>query len=817
MPASRKGEYAHMSRRVTWNRSIILVLLVLLVGTGLRLFKLGEQSFWLDEGLGIYYGRPDLPALFAGLVGGNHPPLFFLLVHFWYPLAGESEYALRFLSLIFGVLTLPLIYLVARRFTGVGWIAGLVAVALAALSPMLVWYSQESRMYTLMTFLATLSAYQLLRLTERLENEGEASWAGWLAYGVVCALAIYAHYYAALAVLFEGAYVAVWLLARVLRRSAPLGTALRPLLFWVPSQLVALLVYSPWLTHTGEAYDANDTYWWGTIDLTTVAAQTLRSFAVGDTLPGDWSNWGSLAWIGLAGLGFLWILLRHGRMMDRVRSLFLLLWLVIPILGIYGIVANRPKFAARYLMPASPALYVLAALGLVCLLVAVRRPPLSALSRLAGVGLAALVLGPGMLSLGNAYFVQDFARDDLRSVAAYIRDHEATGDTVVVLGGHLAPAFQYYYRGPLTLNPLPNKRLPTLTRPLGNEVVDDLNTIARGQRRLWLVLWQDGLVDPRGIVMQQLTRNCQRLDVGQLFHGVNLLLFSLDGCAPFKAAAEPSQLLSANFGGQMILEGFSVAPPVVQSGQSLRVTLFWHGTKKMEEDYTAFIHLLNPANHIFGQIDKHPINDYFPTSHWQSGESMEDEYTFPVLPGTPPGQYEIEIGVYRTPSMERLSVLDEDGKPVADRVVLTTVQVTAAPAVPTDLMIPRPIDRSFTDGFVLKGYGVESTALPPGGYLRYTLLWQKTGTLQENRKLRLRLLDERGQSVAEQVDDPTDGVYPTSQWQVGQIVRHVGAIQIPAGARGSLQLEVSLADKDGRPLGAPDVASLRLPEKVSVK
>ncbi|TAK36663.1 MAG: hypothetical protein EPO21_01995 [Chloroflexota bacterium] len=817
MPANNKSQPDHPARRVVSNTGLLVVLAAVLLGVVLRLYKLGEQSFWLDEGLGMFYARPELSALFALLVGGNHPPLYFLLVHFWYPLAGESEYALRYLSVFFGVLTLPLVYQVARRFTHTGWLVGLVAVAMAALSPMFVWYSQESRMYTLMTFLAVLSAYQLLRLTDRLETQGKTSWIEWLVYGVVCALAIYAHYYAALAVLFEGVYFGVWLLARMFRRGEPLGAALRPLLFWVPSQIVAVLLYSPWLAQTGKSYEANDTYWWGTIELSTVVEQTVKSFAVGDTLLGSWGTWGSLAWAGLAGLGLLWILLRPNRLIDRVRSLFLLLWLAVPILGIYGIVANRPKFAARYLMPSSLAFYVLAALGLVCLLVAVRRRPLTYLSRPVGLGLAGLALGPALFSLGNTYFVEDFARDDLRSVAAYIRQHEQAGDTVVVLGGHLAPAFQYYYRGPLALSPVPDKRLPTLTRPLGNEVIDDLNAITRGKQRLWLVLWQDQLVDPRGIVLEQLMRNCQRLEVGQLFHGLNLLLFSLDGCTPLKIATQMDHALAANFGDQMSLEGFSVDPPVVQSGQPLRVTLFWHGTKQMEEDYTVFIHLLNPRNHIYGQIDKHPINDYFPTSHWRSGESMEDAYTFQVLPGTPPGQYELEIGVYRTPSMERLPVLDEAAKPVADRVVLTQVQVTPAQSPPTDPVIPHPLDLALTDELTLKGYGIEPTTLPPGGYLHYTLLWQKAGTSSENRRLRLRLLNERGQTIAEQLDDPTDGVYPTGQWQPNQIVRHVGAIQVPAEARGTFQVELSVTDKDGHALGSAESGSFRLPEKVSIK
>src|SRR3989304_2569790 len=146
----------------------------------------------------------------------------------------------------------------------------------------------------------------------------------------------------------------------------------------------------------------------------------------------------------------------------------------------------------------------------------------------------------------------------------------------------------------------------------------------------------------------------------------------------------------------------------------------------MEEEFTAFVHLLNPANHIYGQIDKHPINDYFPTSHWRPDENMKDEYVFAVRPGTPAGRYEVEIGVYRTPSFERLPVLDEAGKPVADRVGLGPGGVAPAREPPGDLMIPQRLDQGLAGELKLLGYDLDPPSLPPGGYLRYQLLWQKT-------------------------------------------------------------------------------------------
>src|SRR3990172_12213642 len=113
MHSSTNSHQGQLKRRADLDRSRLVVLAVILAGASLRLFRLGEQSFWLDEALSIYYAKPGVTALLAGLVGGNHPPLYFLLLHFWYPLAGQSELALRYVSVFFGVLTLPHVYQIA--------------------------------------------------------------------------------------------------------------------------------------------------------------------------------------------------------------------------------------------------------------------------------------------------------------------------------------------------------------------------------------------------------------------------------------------------------------------------------------------------------------------------------------------------------------------------------------------------------------------------------------------------------------------------------------------------------------------------------
>ncbi|MDH4136466.1 MAG: hypothetical protein OEW09_07110, partial [Anaerolineae bacterium] len=83
---------------------------ILLLAFALRLYRLGYQSIWYDEGVSIHLAQKSLAALTAHTAGDIHPPLYYYLLHFWLKAAGSSEFAVAFLSLTFGLLLVPLVY-----------------------------------------------------------------------------------------------------------------------------------------------------------------------------------------------------------------------------------------------------------------------------------------------------------------------------------------------------------------------------------------------------------------------------------------------------------------------------------------------------------------------------------------------------------------------------------------------------------------------------------------------------------------------------------------------------------------------------------
>jgi len=113
--------------------------------------------------------------------------------------------------------------------------------------------------------------------------------------------------------------------------------------------------------------------------------------------------------------------------------------------------------------------------------------------------------------------------------------------------------------------------------------------------------------------------------------------------------------VSYRFGDRIELVGYEMAPRRVRPGEAVVLTLYWKSLSPTEHDYTVFTHILEPPQTIWGQEDRPPTP---PTSQWRAGEVYRETYTLRVKPETPPGFYEVEIGLYRPDTGERLRLPD---------------------------------------------------------------------------------------------------------------------------------------------------------------
>jgi mannosyltransferase len=186
------------------SRAFWIVAGLTVLAAALRFATLGVQAYHHDEIVTASRVLRDgfWHAMEAVGFSESAPPLYYGLAWGWTQLTGTGEFGLRSLSALAGVATVPVAYLLGMELRGRR--AGVVAAALVAVNPMLLWYSQEARGYALLAFLTAVAALYFVRALDLGRRRDFTAW------GVISALALATHYFA----IFPIALEALWLLRR---------------------------------------------------------------------------------------------------------------------------------------------------------------------------------------------------------------------------------------------------------------------------------------------------------------------------------------------------------------------------------------------------------------------------------------------------------------------------------------------------------------------------------------------------------------------------------------------------------------------------
>jgi hypothetical protein len=145
--------------------------------------------------------------------------------------------------------------------------------------------------------------------------------------------------------------------------------------------------------------------------------------------------------------------------------------------------------------------------------------------------------------------------------------------------------------------------------------------------------------------------------------------------APLPVEALDTQYhVGANLGGRVQLLGYNIESGF-RPGDGINLTLFWQTLQDMEKDYTVFNHLVDKGGNIWGQKDNPPVDGFYPTTQWEEGEIVRDQYDLIISPDARPGDYWLEVGMYLAETGERLAIVDRNGNVVGDKVLLEKVKV----------------------------------------------------------------------------------------------------------------------------------------------
>jgi len=477
------------------------LLIITLLGGGLRFWQIGAQSLWLDEAFSFWLARQPCADMLRWIVQiDQHPPLYYLLLNGWLIL-GDDEATMRALSALFSTLTIPPIFILGR--TLIDARTGLLAALLLAISPFHIWMAQEARMYALLAFNAT---WTMVALAHLLDGTPGRAW--WAVYIIVMALTMLTHNTAVLLPLAVNAIMAGLFWAR---RAGDVRLTLPAWTSWTAAQLATLALWGVWLpAFIVQARGVYAEFWipsptWGWV--AGVFKNLLLAFLPNQLGVGH-MIWGIYA--AAFGLGLYRLRQQPGALI-LLPGLFLL-----PFLGELLVSLKRPILYDRTLIWTTIPLYLWLAAGL------------TALKRRWSAFLLVLVVSLNIFSLSRYY--THFEKEGWNVAAAAVAAQARPGDLLLFNATWVQIPFEYYLDRLAPTLQVEKRGVPVDLFARGilepKMTADDLpylHTLIAGRSRVWLIYSHNWYTDPHGLILSTLGQQFARCSRNE-FVGVQVYL-----------------------------------------------------------------------------------------------------------------------------------------------------------------------------------------------------------------------------------------------------------------------------------------------------
>jgi 4-amino-4-deoxy-L-arabinose transferase-like glycosyltransferase len=651
---------------------IILVLFAALT----RCWQLTYHSIWFDEAVTLQWATSQVSWTWRKtfpLLEDKHPPVYYISLHGWIKLLAlfglnHNDAALRLFGSLLGVLTVWGIMRLASQLSG--RVTGLLAGWLTALSPVLVWYSQELRMFQPATTGLVWASYCLLRAWQGERWVSRLGW--WLGFVFTLEAALYSYLFSAF--LLPAAGLTLLLLLIHSRPHIDKHSPFTIRIFFEGILALALttilflpLAYNAWVVNHDEGTPGSA--------FAHFVSNLWRLLRVFTLWRADWHAMELTA--SLAFLALLWLtgllLPQPATRLRRPDQLWLALWIGIPLL-IGNVLLSRSAsvFAEdRYFLFLAPFVLWAIARGIVGL--GERWPVLG----LVGGGATSLLL---LLALPQVWTPEHY-RENWRAAAAYIAAYQQKSPGLAGVGvahvDYTRRPLQWYLRQQLNSAQLP------LFYPFGGQLEPDeveqkvapplQGIVDQGAATLWLTQSHLDGVDDQRLVEGWLNQHFPL--VTELYPtGIKLSGYALQS----RFVKLPTLAATATYPAAEILPGLQLAACEILTPQLsaqdtqmhppsgwVHVRLWWQALAPLHDNYVATAQMVGPEG-VWGDRlyrDNETLRRW-PTSTWQVGDIYRDEVDINLNPLTPSRPFPIVIGV-----------LDGAGQPMGAKVECGRVTV----------------------------------------------------------------------------------------------------------------------------------------------
>jgi len=424
--------HARHKNLISW----ALLGLATISGLLLRMSFVTKSSIWHDEGFSVMLALRSPAQIWVGAARDVHPPLYYELLHYFIGFFGNTEVALRSLSVIAGVLLIPLAFLITKRIATTR--AAVIAAWLVAFSPFLVRYSQEARMYGVVSVFLALALLCVVYIADKPHK----TWP-YIVYTLAITAGLYTHYFTILVVMAFWLYLVSLYLPQ--RKSHFQASKILLSMRWWLANIVALILFIPWLPNLiaqlkrgqglswlpkTNSYSLHDAMW------------QFLNFTDGHKLPN------LLYWVGpLIVIGAAIYISQTNKERHNYPRL-LEFYTFVPIGIALGISLFKPVFHERY--------FSFAVIG-ICIILALVLDKITQKYLWFGVILTLLLVSGELASIYNVYQRSDH---QVRTTISELNTRYQPGD--ILLAGEYATYFDgsYYNRTGKTLQLYTGDYLP---------------------------------------------------------------------------------------------------------------------------------------------------------------------------------------------------------------------------------------------------------------------------------------------------------------------------------------------------------------------
>ena len=199
----------HKSNKIHY----ILLGIVLIIGIIIRFWALGDKSLWIDEMYSyLFSSQKTFFGSFVYMFSDLSPPLYYLSLYSWLKLFGNSEFMIRFPSFLAGIASIIVIYFLTKKTFNKQIALG--AAILTGLSPVMLYYSQEARPYSLFALFFTVAVLFWIEIINKINNNEEPDSKTLLKYSVFSLLTIFTHYWGLIPIFFQILYLLIFSLIK---------------------------------------------------------------------------------------------------------------------------------------------------------------------------------------------------------------------------------------------------------------------------------------------------------------------------------------------------------------------------------------------------------------------------------------------------------------------------------------------------------------------------------------------------------------------------------------------------------------------------